>query len=115
MPARALPVDVEAHVYFACLEALQNVAKHAGASARATLRLEARDGVLAFAVEDDGPGLRPRRRPTGGRGLVGMRDRVETSGDASRLSQLPAAGGLAVRAEVPLPAASPTLDLGART
>jgi signal transduction histidine kinase len=50
--------DVEAAVYFCCLEALQNAAKHApGADVTVTVREEA-DG-LRFEVTDDGPGFDP--------------------------------------------------------
>jgi hypothetical protein len=47
---------VECAVYFSCVEALQNVAKHAGPGAVARLRL-CRDGeALRFSVEDTGCG-----------------------------------------------------------
>ncbi|MGH2671530.1 MAG: histidine kinase, partial [Actinomycetota bacterium] len=53
------PQDVEAAVYFSCLEALQNVTKYAGAS-RTTIRLSQTDGILTFEVVDDGRGFDPR-------------------------------------------------------
>ncbi len=52
------PQDVEATVYFCCLEALQNVAKYAEAS-RVTVRLSGGDGGLVFEVRDDGIGFDP--------------------------------------------------------
>ncbi|MEV6304004.1 histidine kinase [Actinoplanes sp. NPDC051861] len=62
-------------------EALTNVAKHAGVSARAVLRVEVRDGDVEWAVVDDG-GLAGRSDtpPGGGHGLTGMRERVEVLG-----------------------------------
>ena len=50
------PQDIEAAAYFCVLEALQNVAKYARASAaKVTLR---QDGpLLAFTVTDDGQGF----------------------------------------------------------
>ena len=57
------------------LEALQNVAKYAGAS-RATVSLRHLDGSLTFSVTDDGTGFDPDQR-VGGFGLVGMRERVD--------------------------------------
>jgi signal transduction histidine kinase len=45
--------DVEAAVYFSCLEALQNVAKYAEAT-RAAVRLRDTGGHLTFEVWDDG-------------------------------------------------------------
>src|SRR5579872_5286602 len=48
--------DTEAAVYFCCLEALQNSAKHAsGATAR--IRVWSDSGALFFEVVDDGPGF----------------------------------------------------------
>jgi len=55
------PQDVEAAVYFCCLEALQNVQKYAKAT-RAIVHLAERDGDLIFEVEDDGKGFDPRDR-----------------------------------------------------
>ena len=51
---------VEAAVYFCSLEALNNVAKYAGAST-ATIELAQEDGRLRFTVRDDGAGLRHGR------------------------------------------------------
>jgi signal transduction histidine kinase len=68
----------EAATYFCCLEALQNVAKYAGAS-QATVRLWQEDGILAFSVRDDGRGFDPAS--TGyGTGLQGMADRLSALG-----------------------------------
>jgi signal transduction histidine kinase len=67
--------EVEAAVYFSVLEALQNVAKYAGAS-RAAVRLGILDGDLVFEVEDDGVGFDSAGTPAG-TGLRGIRDRLE--------------------------------------
>ena len=50
------PTEMEAAVYFCCLEALQNAAKHAP---DATVRVEVREDAdrLEFEVVDDGPGF----------------------------------------------------------
>ena len=48
--------ELEAAVYFCCLEALQNAAKHAGDGAKAWVRLNLEEGHLRFEVEDDGRG-----------------------------------------------------------
>ena len=48
--------DVEAAVYFCCVESLQNVDKHAGLGATAVIRLWERDGRLYFEIVDDGVG-----------------------------------------------------------
>ena len=50
------PPDIEAAVYFCCLEAVQNAAKHAHASA-ITVGVTAAGAELSFAVTDDGVGF----------------------------------------------------------
>ena len=50
------PQDAESTVYFCTLEALQNVAKHARATA-ATVRLSGLADALEFSVADDGAGF----------------------------------------------------------
>jgi signal transduction histidine kinase len=66
--------DVEAAAYFSCLEALQNVAKYAGAS-RAIVTLSDGNGELRFEVTDDGAGFDPSRVGYG-TGLQGIADRL---------------------------------------
>lgn len=68
------PQEVETAAYFSCLEALQNVAKYAGAS-QAILTLSDGDGQLRFEVADDGAGFDPSR-VSYGTGLQGIADRV---------------------------------------
>ena len=68
------PPEVEAAVYFSCLEALQNVAKYAEASS-ATVTLAQSNGHLTFEVADDGRGFDPAAARTG-TGLQGMADRL---------------------------------------
>ena len=68
------PPEVEAAVYFSCLEALQNVAKYAEAStARVTIAQS--NGDLTFEVEDDGRGF-DTASTTFGTGLQGIADRL---------------------------------------
>jgi signal transduction histidine kinase len=72
------PQEIEAAVYFCCLEALQNIGKYAKAST-ATVRLEDGAGTLMFEVTDDGAGFDPAA--TGfGTGLQGMADRLDALG-----------------------------------
>jgi signal transduction histidine kinase len=82
--------EVEAAVYFCCLEALQNVAKYARAR-RATVGLSQEDGRLTFSVTDDGAGFDPER-VTAGLGLQGMADRVEAIGGTFEIRSAPGAG-----------------------
>jgi signal transduction histidine kinase len=72
------PQEVEAAVYFCCLEALQNVQKYARAST-AAVRLSGKDGCINFAVEDDGAGFDPDQTRRGS-GLTNIFDRVDALG-----------------------------------
>ena len=72
------PQEIEAAVYFCCLEALQNVTKYANAS-RAVVRLFEEDGALTFSVQDDGHGFDPTTTPKGS-GTQNMSDRLEALG-----------------------------------
>lgn len=66
-------------------EGLTNVIKHAGADARATLRVRATADEVHVAVRDDGGGRRSHDlRPGPGFGLIGMRERVELLGGSVR-------------------------------
>jgi len=84
------PQDVEAALYFCCLEALQNVAKYAHART-ARIRLWGSNGGVRFEVEDDGVGFDP---DTAGRssGLQNMADRLEALGGGLTVRSAPGAG-----------------------
>jgi signal transduction histidine kinase len=82
--------DVEAAVYFSCLEALQNVTKYAEAT-RVTISLEGNDGTLAFAVADDGVGFDPAARSPG-TGLQGIADRMDALGGTFEVVSAAGAG-----------------------
>jgi signal transduction histidine kinase len=84
------PQDVEAAVYFCVLEALQNVAKYAGASS-ARVRLEASGDQLRFEVADDGVGFDPGAKAFG-TGLQGMADRLGAHDGALDVRSSPGAG-----------------------
>jgi signal transduction histidine kinase len=84
-------------------EALTNVAKHAGTSARARLMVEVVDGEVRWEVSDDGGGTVRAYAPAGGgHGITGMRERVEVLG--GRLDAGPVDGGWRVRTVLPEPA-----------
>jgi signal transduction histidine kinase len=78
--------DAETAAYFCCLEALQNVAKHATGATAAWVLLEL-DGDLVFEVRDDGPGFDPGAADA--HGLVNMRDRVAALGGALEVLSSP--------------------------
>jgi signal transduction histidine kinase len=85
------PRELEAAVYFCCLEALQNAAKHAGDGARAEMRLHQSDGSLLFEVADDGTGFDPATI-TGSAGLQNIRDRIGALGGQLRIESSPGKG-----------------------
>ncbi|MEV4539898.1 histidine kinase [Asanoa sp. NPDC049518] len=92
-------------------EALTNVAKHAGTSALARLRVSVVDGTVHWEVSDNGRGRVPAAAPSGGgHGITGMRERVEVLD--GRLEAGPTSAGWRVRtvlpAAVPVPALAPT-------
>jgi len=100
------PQEVEAAVYFSCLEALQNVTKYADASS-VTVSLTERDRTLTFVVTDDGRGFDPAIT-TGGSGLQGMADRLGAQDGELIVTSSPGRGTtiegrlpLATAAEVP--------------
>lgn len=84
------PAQVEAAVYFCCLEALQNVAKSSKATVARVL-LKDEDSQLAFHVEDDGIGFDVSAVKRGS-GLQNMVDRVEALGGSLVLESQPGSG-----------------------
>jgi signal transduction histidine kinase len=82
---------VEVSVYFCCLEALQNAAKHAGSATVVTVELRESDGWVAFSVEDDGAGFDPAsvRR---GSGLTNLADRLAAVGGTLQIDSRPGHG-----------------------
>jgi signal transduction histidine kinase len=94
------PAEVEAAVYFACLEAVINAAKHAPGST-VVVRLAEEGPSLVFSVRDDGNGFDPiRRRP--GSGIGNMVDRVAALGGSLEVRSAPGEG-TEVAGRVPLP------------
>jgi len=91
----ALAEHVETALYRIAQEALQNVAKHAGAEhVSVTLRAAGTDAV-ELRVRDDGRGFAPDDRPEAARvsyGLSGMRERAELISGTLRVQSRPGAG-----------------------
>ena len=95
------PVDstIAIQVYRVLQEALNNVARHAGAD-RAWVRLRYLEATLELEVEDHGKGIAPAAGARG-LGLVAMRERAELV-DGTIEFLRPEPGGLLVRLVVPL-------------
>ncbi len=96
MPAERLPGPVEAAAYYLIAEALTNVAKYAHASA-VSVRVAASDAMVVVEVSDDGVG---GADASGGSGLRGLADRVETLGGSLEVVS-PVGSGTSLRAEIP--------------
>jgi len=94
--------DIESAVYFCCLEALQNVGKHAGADAQAVIRLRKRGDQLTFEVCDDGIGYDVERIRSPGQGLGNMSDRIAALGGTFVIESAPGRG-TSVRGSVRVP------------
>ena len=87
-PLPALPAAVEVATYRIALEALTNVARHAGARA-CHVRLSVGD-ALNLEIADDGRGLRPGARP--GVGLASMRERAAELGGSCTIESVSGGG-----------------------
>ena len=91
--------DVEVAVYFACLEALQNITKHAGPDANPVITLWLNQDRLCFEVRDSGAGF-DRNAIERASGLVNMRDRTQAVGGDLTITSRPG-HGTTVRGRVP--------------
>ena len=112
LPARSgLSPALESVCYRVAQEALTNVARHAEAT-QVDVRLALHSHTVHLEIRDNGRGLdtaappRPRGA-TGGRGLVGMRERVELLGGTIQIEGRPGAG---TRVIVDLPQVTLSVD-----
>jgi signal transduction histidine kinase len=97
---RRLPAGLGLTVYRIVQEALTNAARHAAGS-RVGVSLRYEPGAVDVAVVDDG-GTRTDAAAGGGRGLLGMRERVAVF--SGTLETGPSSsGGFAVHARLPVP------------
>jgi signal transduction histidine kinase len=96
---RGLPVGIELSAYRIVQEALTNALKHAG-EARAAVHVRYGPDSLELEIVDDGAGV-PAPVPSGGHGLVGIRERVALYGGRFDAGRNPG-GGFAVRVLLPL-------------
>ena len=84
------PTEVEAAVYFCCLEALQNAGKHAP-DAKVTLTVGEQGDRLCFEVADDGPGFDLAAMGLG-HGFTNMSDRLGAIGGEVAWDSAPGQG-----------------------
>jgi signal transduction histidine kinase len=114
---QALPPGVDLAAFRVVQEGLTNVMKHAG-PARTLVRLEYRPRDLLITVSDDGPppGSAPAATGTragpgpGGRGLIGLRERIAVYGGDLDAGPRPG-GGWRLTARIPLEPAAGDLPV----
>jgi signal transduction histidine kinase len=115
---QALPPGVDLAAFRVVQEGLTNVMKHAG-QARTLVRLECRPRDLLITVSDDGPPpgsapaatTGPRAGPgPGGRGLIGLRERIAVYGGELDAGPRPG-GGWRLAARIPLEPATGELPV----
>jgi signal transduction histidine kinase len=94
-----LPAPVELSAYRIVQEALTNVLKHAGPTARADVRLSTEHRWIAIEIVDDGHG--DTILPGSGQGIAGMRERAQLLGGSLDAEPRPG-GGFRVIAHLPV-------------
>jgi signal transduction histidine kinase len=85
--------EVEAAVYYCCMEAVQNAFKHAGSDARVSIRLYTEADQLHLDVRDNGPGFDVSAAHDGV-GLQNMQDRLGAVGGGVEIVSEPTRGTL---------------------
>jgi signal transduction histidine kinase len=96
-PSWSVGPDCGVHMYRVLQEALNNVARHSGAT-QVTVRIGFGGDRLTMEIEDNGRGFTDRRAE--GLGLVSMRERAELAGGLVEFLQ-GGGGGVLVRFTVP--------------
>ena len=95
-----LPADAEAAIYFCCLEALQNSAKHARAR-QVGVHVERAADEVVVTVSDDGAGF-DAARVVPGSGLRNLAERMAAIGGTVSIDSAPGAG-TTTRCRLPVP------------
>ena len=87
---RRFDADTEAGVYFCCLQAIQNVIRHAN-NATCVVALSSDADAIVFEIRDDGPGFDVAATPRG-MGLQIVQDRVDALDGSLEVTSDPGRG-----------------------
>ncbi|MEP7201284.1 MAG: histidine kinase [Ilumatobacteraceae bacterium] len=93
--------ELEAAIYFCCMEALQNAGKHAGAEAAAAVKVWEDADAIHWQVTDDGAGFDLTGKSDAGHGFLNMRDRMGSFGGSIEVISA-ADAGTTIQGHVPL-------------
>ncbi|MHB1171873.1 MAG: sensor histidine kinase [Lacisediminihabitans sp.] len=99
------PAATQLALYRIAQESLTNVLRHAKATT-VTVTVDEDAGFYVLSVSDDGSGPTTPRHDSGGRGLLGMRERAELLGGTLETARSPG-GGFLVAARIPVPTKGP--------
>ncbi|HEX4349600.1 MAG TPA: two-component regulator propeller domain-containing protein, partial [Verrucomicrobiae bacterium] len=91
LPAFPLPTEVRHNLFLTVQEALNNIAKHSGAS-EARLEFVLNGSTLEIAVEDDGAGFLVSAANGSRYGVSNMRERIKEIGGEIEISSQPRKG-----------------------
>jgi signal transduction histidine kinase len=90
LPEVRLTTQVRHNLFLAVREALNNVARHSGAT-EVTVSLAAEDNTLTVSIEDNGHGFEVAAA-TQGHGLTNLKQRLSEVGGTCRIESRPGAG-----------------------
>lgn len=98
---QTIPESIDVSAYRIIQEALTNVLKHAG-PAKATVTLKYLPDMIELDISDNGKGeITNSEKKPGGRGIIGMKERVNLHGGELETGNKPD-GGFFVRVKLPL-------------
>ena len=101
----SIPQDISVCLFRVLQESLGNIVKHSG-TREAQVELRGRPGEIQLHVADSGVGFDPHsRQDSFGLGLIGMQERLHSTGGELVIDSQPSAG-TRITARVPLAAAS---------
>lgn len=106
LPHSEIPAPVQLALYRIVQESLTNVSRHAAGATRARIVLERAADAYHVEVVDDGTGSGGPAAESGGRGVLGMRERAELLGGHLTAGPAPG-GGFAVTAVIPIERGTP--------